>query len=392
MAHGRQGPDIVMQTRYAGVSEIRAVSDHEENRTPDGSSAIDPDRSHLNCILHGPSTQQEALDAMWEEGVRKPSAQAESPYVQMVISASPSFFDAANENAAKEKLDQWTKATMEWLRSEYDEDLAHVSLHLDETTPHMHVLVVPTYERKNRKPSHRKKSGETIEDFKKRLREWENNPKITRTAGRSSSKYWSKVWCRRDARVSYHRAVEHLGLGYGEDFVGDNAPSPDNKKTGTWVREEAKRLADERLQLEAERASIATDRAATIADAKRSADRIISYAAERELSIVRGAKLAVKDIWGELEVEKKQLSADRAQFHQDRADLEADRHDLNLLIEETETLRQRLRSAFRSVVSWLKGRELSQDAKDEAKQLIRDHGSLVSSPKEPGDDTDGPGF
>ena len=115
MAHGREGPDIVMQTRYAGVSEIRSVTDHEQNRTPDGSSAIDPFRSHLNRILLGPSTQQEALGLMWEKGVRKPSAQAESPYVQSVISASPSFFALHDEGSVgwdQDKLDEWIETTM----------------------------------------------------------------------------------------------------------------------------------------------------------------------------------------------------------------------------------------------------------------------------------------
>ena len=253
MAHGRSGPDIVMTTRYAGASEIRAVSDHEENRTPDGSSAIDTVRSHLNEILHGPATQQKALDVMWEKGVKKPTQQAEEPYVQIVISASSSFFRSAGQGPGEwdpDKLKVWKDATMAWLQKEYGKDLAHVSLHLDEDTPHMHVLVVPTYEKKQgRKPSQRKKSGETYEEFQERLTEWKNSPETTRTAGRSSSEYWSKTWCRLEARKSYHQAVEHLGLGYGKDFVGENEDSPKRKVTGTWVREEAVRLADERAEL-----------------------------------------------------------------------------------------------------------------------------------------------
>ena len=66
MAHDRSGPDVVMNIRYAGVSEIRAVTDHEIHRTPDGPSAIDPTRSHLNRVLHGPSTQQQAVELMWK--------------------------------------------------------------------------------------------------------------------------------------------------------------------------------------------------------------------------------------------------------------------------------------------------------------------------------------
>lgn len=265
MAHDRSGPDIVMQTRYAGASEIRSVTDHEINRSPDGSSAIDPMRSHLNRILHGPSSQQEALDLMWQKGVRPPAAQSESPYVQTVLSASPAFFythdDVGNLALDQRKLDDWVRETMTWLKLEYGDDLAHASLHLDETTPHVHVLIIPTYTRKSRQPSRRAKSGETIEDFEVRLEAWKKSSDGVRTAGRSSSNYWSKMWCRRDARKSYHAAVAHLGLGYGRDFVEEGQPSPDNKLTGTWVREQAADFARYRATLSADMAAITAERA-----------------------------------------------------------------------------------------------------------------------------------
>ena len=54
-------PSVVMNIRYVGMSKINAVSDHEKHRTPDGASAIDPARSHLNRVLHGPATQADAL-------------------------------------------------------------------------------------------------------------------------------------------------------------------------------------------------------------------------------------------------------------------------------------------------------------------------------------------
>ena len=160
-----------------------------------------------------------------KKGVRPPAAQSESPYVQTVISASPSFFytyddagdvvldDAGSVILDQAKIDLWVKDTMTWLKSEYGEDLAHVSLHLDETTPHLHVLIIPTYTRKSRRPSQRKNLGRHQRTFP-RVSTRGKSPLI-HTAGRSSSDYWSRVWCRRDARKAYHAAVEHLGLGYG---------------------------------------------------------------------------------------------------------------------------------------------------------------------------------
>lgn len=324
MAHGRAGPDIVMQTRYAGVSEIRAVSDHEAHRHPDGSSAIDPLRSHLNKILLGPATQQEALDSMWEKGVRKPTQQAERPYVQTVLSASPDFFCVHDDEGAiswdQDKIDLWVKETMKWLKAEYGDDLAHVSLHMDETTPHLHVLIVPTYEKKPRKPAQKLKAKvpETDSDYAIRLKEWEDGGPTTRTAGRASSPYWSKPWARKDARASYHGAMEHLGLGYGKDFVGEGENSPENKKTGAWVREEVKRLADER-------AAIAIDRVAMVDDVKISARRITEDAEVSAISMTTDAKR----IMSEAIAERNLLTKDRAQLNCDRFDLEVEREEVN---------------------------------------------------------------
>lgn len=252
MAHGRIGPDLVMTTRYVGASEIRAVSEHELDRTPDGSSAIDPLRSHLNRVLHGPRTQTEAVAQAWASGVRPPAKQAERPFVQMVLSASPEYFRRGDELQSGEwdqaALDEWLERTMDWLKAEYGDDLAHVSLHLDEDTPHVHVLVIPTYAKAARKPG-RPKRGETPEEFEARKAEVAARGTI-RAAGRASSPYWSRPFARRDARQSYHAAVAPLGIGYGRDFVGENTGErPQPKVTGKWVREQAAELRDRAADL-----------------------------------------------------------------------------------------------------------------------------------------------
>lgn len=257
MAHGRGGPDLVMTTRYVGASEIGQMTNHERNRTPDGFSAIDERRTHLNKILHGPATQHLALKKLWDSGVRRPTAQAERPYVQTVISASPNFFRDGSQGVGEwneARLKKWIEVTMAWLRKEYGPDLAHVALHLDEDTPHLHVLIVPTYERRPRRPGKPAKN-ETLAEFDARIFAAQTG-KTTRTVSRSSNKYWSKISVRRDARKSYHAAVEHLGIGYGRDFVAAGQPSPQNKTTAKWVREEAARVAEDRAHFSSDRAAL----------------------------------------------------------------------------------------------------------------------------------------
>jgi hypothetical protein len=258
MAHGRTGPDIVMTTRYVGMPEIRTLTEHEENRTPDGTSAIDPHRTDLNVILHGPETQQEAVDALFDrEGVQRPAKQAEAPFVQMVLSASPEYFRTQDQGPGEwhaGRLREWRQETMKWLKEEYGRDLLHVSLHLDEDTPHLHILIVPTYDKKPRRPG-RKKRNESDQEFEARKAAAENAPTI-RVAGRSSNTYWKKKFCRQIARQSYHKVMEPLGIGYGKDFVGEGEPSPERKETGTWVREQAAAIHDERAKIDAEWKSI----------------------------------------------------------------------------------------------------------------------------------------
>lgn len=292
MAHGRSGPDIVMTTRYADMGMIHGVSNHELNRSPDGSSAIDPARSHLNEILHGPATQAEAVKAMIKAGVKPPTKQAQEPFVQIVISASPDYFRGplgVRGSWDQVKLDEWKRETMRWLKEEYGDDLAHVSLHLDEDTPHMHILIVPTYSRMPRKPGRQRKT-ETAEEFEERKRVAASGAPV-RTMSRSSNEKWKGIWCRREARVSYSKVMEPLGLGYGRDYVGSGDTSPERKETGQWVREQAQEVKAERAALEADRAALEAERQG-FDDAVSAREAAIS---EGEASIKADAKANADD-------------------------------------------------------------------------------------------------
>lgn len=299
MAHGRTGPDIVMNIRYAGASEVRAVSVHETKRTPDGASAIDPSRSELNQVLEGPATQTEALAAMWAQGVKPPAAQAERPYVQMVLSASPEYFRGPGQGPGQwdeSRLKAWKAATLGWLRDEYGDDLAHASLHLDEDTPHIHALVVPTYEKRPRKPG-KPKRGETAEEFEARKREALNAPTV-RAVGRSSCEKWARNYARRYARKSYHAAVERLGLGYGRDFVDEGKPGPEHKTTGEWVREQAAEVAQEKARVAVVIQEAEAKAAVLVQDAEAVAATVIqeaeATAAEAEARRIEAAEEALR--------------------------------------------------------------------------------------------------
>ena len=66
---------------------------------------------------------------------------------EIVLSASPSHFRPGREHFGgafePDKVKAWATASLAWARRQWPDQLASAVLHLDEQTPHMHLLVVP---------------------------------------------------------------------------------------------------------------------------------------------------------------------------------------------------------------------------------------------------------
>src|ERR1035437_1490924 len=66
---------------------------------------------------------------------------------EIVLSASPSYFRPGREHIGgayePDKVKVWTVASLAWAKRQWLDQLASVVLHLDEQTPHLHLLVVP---------------------------------------------------------------------------------------------------------------------------------------------------------------------------------------------------------------------------------------------------------
>lgn len=67
--------------------------------------------------------------------------------VECVLSASPEFFDAIEPDRKKlarhPKFKEWATKTLAWLKKEFGDRLIDLSVHMDESTPHIHAMVVP---------------------------------------------------------------------------------------------------------------------------------------------------------------------------------------------------------------------------------------------------------
>lgn len=66
---------------------------------------------------------------------------------EIVLSASPSYFRPGRESMGgvfePDRVKAWATASLAWAKRQWPDQLASAVLHLDEITPHMHLLVVP---------------------------------------------------------------------------------------------------------------------------------------------------------------------------------------------------------------------------------------------------------
>lgn len=70
--------------------------------------------------------------------------------VELLLSASPEFFDSIESDrrklAAHPTFKKWVQETVAWAKKELGKNVVDIALHLDENSPHFHVLFVPLVE------------------------------------------------------------------------------------------------------------------------------------------------------------------------------------------------------------------------------------------------------
>lgn len=107
---------------------------------------IDPTRTPLNFCMPLDGTPKERLATKLKtlgKKVRKDAVVA----VELVLSLTPEWFDelTKDRHALRNhpKFMEWANASIAWARKEFGHNVFDVALHMDESSPHMHVLVVP---------------------------------------------------------------------------------------------------------------------------------------------------------------------------------------------------------------------------------------------------------
>lgn len=377
---------LVFNIEAATPTMIRSLDRHCKERVPDGSSAIDPDRSKLNKVLVGNDAGVLAsLRDFYASGVKPPAKQSESPYLRFVVGASPSYFRPGAPDAVgtwrQDRLNAWKDAAIGQLKAEHGDDLVYAELQLDEDTPHIHAVIAPTYVKKPRKPG-RKKRGETDKDFEDRKAKALDDDG-QRTVGRASHPTLSQKGSFQQLRKRMAQAVESLGIEYGEDRSID---APPGKSTRAWVKEQAAQIRVDQAKLAHDRAQIEHDRKAAAEKLVR-VDVVITSVKALAAEIAAGTiyresgKVVAQDLrtigmaWPEITDAVESAADAGSALRAARADVEKERGKIAQMLGQ-------LKAGLASVLDFIRRPEVSAFEQMEAARLAKRVTPLVDQAKE----------
>ncbi|MDR6775728.1 MobV family relaxase [Azospirillum sp. BE72] len=151
--------DFPCVLRVAPVKEAAIRGAHlHQTRTggPGASPSFDTSRRGLNRTLYGTGNVQADVAAVL--GQYKKAHKDGTPCAEMILTADDEFFNSISpgwrNGVYTDQFKGWVRTNVEWLKRKYP-GLASVTLHMDEHTPHLHVMVVPlsTYEQRYRRGS-----------------------------------------------------------------------------------------------------------------------------------------------------------------------------------------------------------------------------------------------
>lgn len=136
----------IQKLKTWGAIAAAGKHNHRERETPNS----DASKAAKNQYLVGTSDMDNLAamkKAIGDQRIRKNAVLG----VEMLLSASPEFFrPGAPERAGTydgSRLEGWKNASMNWLQEKYGNRIVSASLHLDEATPHLHVLLAPLDDR-----------------------------------------------------------------------------------------------------------------------------------------------------------------------------------------------------------------------------------------------------
>lgn len=139
-------PFAIIRCQKCSLGQVSAAERHNLRKSANHSNPdIDTSKSHLNKSLVSCSSiskevarQVEEIQASQKRKIRKDAPRA----LEYVVTASPEAFGKIDEKA-------FFEASLRFLKARHGDDrIVSAVVHLDESTPHMHVIAVPVHEGK----------------------------------------------------------------------------------------------------------------------------------------------------------------------------------------------------------------------------------------------------
>lgn len=106
----------------------------------------DKERTHLNFVLRGNNNVLDIVDKyIKERGIEITKGKNKSVLcTEMVLTASPGFFKDDEGNLDMKKTEKWIFENDRWLKEKYGDAYLFSKVHLDESTPHISILLCCT--------------------------------------------------------------------------------------------------------------------------------------------------------------------------------------------------------------------------------------------------------
>lgn len=146
-----------------------AMTDHIERKVIHPN--VDPTRTHLNKELiefpDGVNNRTEAiLHRIKTAGLTRQVGKNQVRVIRFMLTGSPEDMERIQREG---KLDEWCKDNIDWLKKTYGaENIVAATLHLDETSPHIHASVVPIVRGERKQKASKKKQEQEPTDKAKR--------------------------------------------------------------------------------------------------------------------------------------------------------------------------------------------------------------------------------
>lgn len=214
----------VLDVKRMTMQDAYAQWLHEERSAGDVSHC-DETRAHLNEAWgyngHDKNPYQAAKDFIKDKSPKIDKRNVK-PITSLVLSASPEYFLGKDGKEDEAKTAAWVKATTDWVRKEFGDDLVQLSLHRDEKTPHIHARLVPTYTKKTKRGEVRQVSHNNHPAFK-------------------GPKSYYRLWDR------YAAAVAPLGIERGEHTPPEAKGS--QRAAKQWLSDVARKWSGRAQQL-----------------------------------------------------------------------------------------------------------------------------------------------